>query len=318
MRTSLVPIVASVLLLAACGATDDKSGASEKSDVSLGLVQGQDFTHAVPAQMAAAKGIFTRHGLNVRIVEFSAGSDLVKAVAGGTVDVAEATGLDVVAAAAAGVDLKAFYGTAAATPMSVIVKADSPVEALPDLAGKKVGISKFGSLTDFTAKLITQQAPGLKPVPLGAPSANTAALTKGDVDAIILPVEFAYTMAAAGTPARAIRVADLTPDSQFAVLAAPAKFLSSKKDTATKLSQAYADAIKQLQSDKDGTVALEVSKLGMTPDVAAKTYDELAKDFTPNGKISTAGLKAYADQLPTLGIAKKVPGESSYYDGTFA
>jgi NitT/TauT family transport system substrate-binding protein len=312
MRRSLV--LAAVLLLAACGSTANKS---DKSEITLGLVQGQDFTHAIPAQVAAAKGIFTQHGLTVRIVEFSAGSDLVKAVAGGTVDVGEATGLDVVAAPAAGVDLKAFYGTAAATPMSVIVKQDSPVKALPDLAGKKAGISKFGSLTDFTAKLITQQAPGLKPVPLGAPSANTAALTKGDVDAIILPVEFAYTMAAAGTPARAIRVADLTPDSQFAVLAAPAKFLSGQKDAATKLTQSYADAIKQLQSDKDGTVALEVSKLGMTPEVAARTYDELAKDFTPDGKISTAGLKAYADQLPTLGIATKVPDESSYHDASF-
>jgi len=56
----------------------------------------------------------------------------------------------------------------------------------------------------------------------------------------------------------------------------------------------------------------------MTPEVAVKTYDELAKDFTPDGKISTAGLKAYADQLPTLGIAKKVPEESSYYDPGFA
>jgi NitT/TauT family transport system substrate-binding protein len=311
----LAVVVAFVVLIAGCGGNSEKPASPA---ISLGLVQGQDFTHAIPAQVAAAKGIFTRHGLTVKLVEFSAGSDLVKAVAGGTVDVAEATGLDVVAAAAAGVDLKAFYGTAAATPMSVIVKEDSPVKALPDLAGKKVGISKFGSLTDFTAKLITRQAPGLKPVPLGAPSANTAALTKGDVDAIILPVEFAYTMAAAGTPVTAIRVAGLTPDSQFAVLAAPGKFLSGSKDAATRLTQSYADAIKQLQSDKAGTVALQVSKLGMKQEVAAKTYDELAKDFTPDGKISTAGLKAYADQLPALGIAKKAPAESSYYDPGFA
>jgi NitT/TauT family transport system substrate-binding protein len=301
-----------VLLLAACGSSKSSPG-SDKSEISLGLVQGQDFTHAIPAQVAAAKGIFAQHGLTVRIVEFSAGSDLVKAVAGGTVDVAEATGLDVVSAAAAGVDLKAFYGTAAATPMSVIVKAGSPVTALPGLAGKKVGISKFGSLTDFTAKLIAQQAPGLKPVPLGAPSANTAALTKGDVDAIILPIEFAYTLQAAGTPARAIRVAGLTPDSQFAVLAAPSKFLSKDKDAATELTRSYTDAIKQLQADQAGTVALEVSKLGMKRDVATKTYQELAGDFTPGGKVSTAGLKAYADQLPALGIAKSVPEESSYY-----
>jgi NitT/TauT family transport system substrate-binding protein len=310
MRKMLVLLL--IMAAAGCGSSDPSG--SDKSGITLGLVQGQDFTHAIPAQVAAAKGIFTAHGLDVRIAEFSAGSDLVKAVAGGSVDVAEATGLDVVAAASAGVDLKAFYGTAAATPMSVIVKAGSPIDGLPALAGKKVGISKFGSLTDFTVKLIGRQAPGIKPVPLGAPSANTAALTKGDVDAIILPVEFAYALPGA----RAIRVDTLTPDSQFAVLAAPGAFLTKNKDAATRLTQSYADAIKQLQGDQSGTVALCESKLKMTPEVAAKTWTELAPDFTANGKINKQGLRAYAEQLPALGIAKTSPPESAYLDTGFA
>ena len=50
-----------VLLLAACGSSKSSPG-SDKSEISLGLVQGQDFTHAIPAQVAAAKGIFTQHG----------------------------------------------------------------------------------------------------------------------------------------------------------------------------------------------------------------------------------------------------------------
>ncbi|MFI5897882.1 hypothetical protein ACIA5D_48155 [Actinoplanes sp. NPDC051513] len=64
--------------------------------------------------------------------------------------------------------------------------------------------------------------------------------------------------------------------------------------------------------------ATRARPVAITQDVAGKTFKELAGDFTPDGKLSTAGLKAYADQLPTLGIAKTVPAESSYYDSAFA
>ncbi|MEU4242669.1 ABC transporter substrate-binding protein [Actinoplanes sp. NPDC026619] len=318
MNRKIAPLLLAALLLTACGSPS--SPKEESGTIRLGIVQGQDFTHALPARIAEAQDLFTKHGLKVQIVDFSAGSDLVKAIAGGTIDVGEATGLDVVAASANGVDLKAFYGTAATTPMAVIVKDRSPIRAITDLGGKKVGISKFGSLTDFTVKLIAKQtgAKGITPVPLGAPSANTAALGKGDVDAIILPVEFAYTLQAAGTPVTAIRIADLTTDSQFGTLAASGKYLSANRDLATKLTQAYAEAITYLQANKDSAVQLSVAKLAMKQEVAVQTFDELAKDFTANGKINVNGLKSYAESLPTLNLAKKVPAEADYYDPGFA
>ena len=179
---------------------------------------------------------------------------------------------------------------------------------------------KFGSLTDFTVKLIAQRtgAKDITAVPLGAPSANTAALDKGDVDAIILPVEFAYSLQAAGTPVTAIRIAALTPDSQFGTLAAPASFLSAHKDTATGLTKAYAEAITYLQAHEAESVSLSVAKLGMKQDVATRTFQELAGEFTADGKINLNGLKAYAESLPALNLAKKVPAESDYYDPGFA
>ena len=48
--------------VAACGSTSSPTTTSSGSGtVRLGLVQGQDFTHAMPAQIAAAQGIFTKH-----------------------------------------------------------------------------------------------------------------------------------------------------------------------------------------------------------------------------------------------------------------
>jgi NitT/TauT family transport system substrate-binding protein len=322
---SLVAVtVLSAAALAACSSSSTSSSSTDKPTkptVRLGLVQGQDFTHALPAYTAAAQGFFGRHDLTVQIVAFSAGSDLVKAMAGGTVDVAEATGLDVVSAAASDVDLKAFYGTAAQTPMSVIVKASSPIHSVADLKGRSIGISKFGSLTDFEVRTIAQKSgiplTAIKEVPLGAPSANTAALARGDVDAIMLPIGFSYTLQASGTPVTAIPVAGLTPDSQFAVLAASSGYLSKHKAEATNLVAAYSEAITFIQSHEEVSVALAVAKLGLKAGAATQTYNALAKDFTPTGAINAAGLKSYAVLLPALKIASTTPAESDYLDTAF-
>jgi NitT/TauT family transport system substrate-binding protein len=323
MKRSLALVAAAVLSAAALGACGSSSSGAQSGPATLrlGLVQGQDFTHALPALTAAGQGLFGQHGLSVQIVSFSAGSDLVKAMAGGSIDVGEATGLDVVAAAANKVDLKAFYGTAAATPMAVIVPAASPIHTVADLKGHSIGISKFGSLTDFEVRTIAQTSTipiaAIKEVPLGAPSANTAALAKGDVDAIMLPIGFSYTLQASGTAVRAIPVADLTPDSQFAVLAASSTYLKKHQATVKNLVAAYSAAITYLQAHEDTSVALAVSKLGLKPGPAAQTYTVLAKDFTPTGTLHTTGLRAYATLLPALKIAPTVPAESDYLSTEF-
>jgi NitT/TauT family transport system substrate-binding protein len=67
---------------------------------------------------------------------------------------------------------------------NLIVKADSPIKAIQDLAGKKVGISAKATTSDVAALWIADQA-GVKfqEIPLGA--ALVPALRSGQVDAIV-------------------------------------------------------------------------------------------------------------------------------------
>jgi len=322
--------IAAVTLLAACGSSGTpgtgasgsgaQSGSAPTTSLTLGLVQGQDFTFAMPARVAEAQGIFTRHGLNVKVVAFSAGSDLVKALASGSIDVGHATGLDVTSAAANGVDTRAFYGSAEATPMGLIATANSPMTSFADMKGKKIGISKFGSLTDYYVKLTAQSA-GLSSgdvteVPLGTPAGNLAALQRGDVDGVMLPVTFAFTLQSKGGGKLVERVSDVVKESQYAVLMASSKWLQNQ--TAAKaLAASFAESIQWMKDNKQGTVHLAMSRLGMANDVAGKTYDALVPDFTPDGTINLAGLAAFAQALPGLKLAPSTPAQDTYYTGAF-
>lgn len=318
-----IAAVALVALTAACSspaATPAASGSSAANtpvSLNLGLVQGQDFVHAMPAQIAAEQGFFTKEGLDVTIIGFTSGSDLTKAMAGGSVDVGAATGLDVVSATAHGVPLVAFYGVEGPSPMTLIVGAKSSITSFKDLKGKKVGISAFGSLTDYVLRAAVKKEgiaiTDVTEVPLGAPSTTIAALVRGDIDALILPVNFGYTLEAAGTGKIAQPASDVLGSSdQFAQLMAANTYVSSHKSVLTRLAAAYTDALNYMKANKADTVALAVSKLGMSNPIAITTYDALIGNFTPGGKLNAAGLANYANALPELKIATTVPKAADY------
>lgn len=308
--------------------TDTGSSAGSTAEIAnpainLGLVQGQDFIHAMPARVAEAQGFFTDNGLVVTIIDFTSGSDLTKAMAGGSVDVAAATGLDAVSAAAHDVDLQAFWGVEGDSPMALVVGADSKIGGFKDLAGAKVGISRVGSLTDYVLRAALD-AEGVAftdvtEVPLGDPASTIAGLANNDVDAFVLPVNFGYLVEADGTGKIAETAADVIGGAdQFAVLMASSSYIGDNEDALRALTAAYTEAIKWMTDNRDDAIALAVDQLGMSEDLASKTYDQLIDKFTADGAVNTDGLAAYAKALPGLGIADAAPAEDAYYNPALA
>jgi len=306
----------SLSLVAACGGGGSGSG-SGSATINFGLVQSQDYIHAMPTLVAQAQGFFSDEGLKVKEVDFSAGSDLAKAIAGGSVDAAEATGLDAVAGASHGIGTQAFFGTYQKSPMALIVKSGSSISGFADLAGKKVGISAAGSMTDYILRAALAAAKvdfkSVTEVPLGAPSAQIAALAKGDIDAYLLPINFGLLEEANGTGKIAQTAADvLGDDDQFGVLIATKDYISGHASSLVKLTSAYSKAIEWMKSNEDGTVKIAVDKLALPEAVAKKTYEAYIGNFTPDGAINATGLANYAKAIPELGIGATAPAESDY------
>jgi len=310
---AVISLICLAFVVTACGS----DSAKESPKLKLGLVQSQDFIHAMPARVAQAQGFFKDAGLDVTVVDFSAGSDLTKAMAGGTIQVGAATGLDAVSAAAHDIDIQAFYGVYGDSPMALIVPTDSKITGFKDLAGTKVGISRAGSLTDYItrAALTAVGVPVAKvtEVPLGDPGTTMAALDRGDIDAFVLPVNFGYIEAAQGKGKVAQLASDvLGKDSQFAILMAKQDYIGANKANLEKLAAAYTKAIAWMKDNKDKTVALAVAKLGMPKPIAEKTYEGLVANFSSDGTLNAAGMAGYAKALPELGIATSSPEESAY------
>ncbi|MWA05183.1 transporter substrate-binding domain-containing protein [Actinomadura sp. LD22] len=311
--------IAAVAALCAAALTACGGGGSSgpSTSIKLGLVQAQDFVHAMPARVAVQQGFFKDAGLDVKVVDFSAGSDLTKAMTGGSIDVGAATGLDAVSGAAKKLDTQAFFGVMGQSPMALIVPEKSGITGFSGIAGKKLGISKAGSLTDYITRA-TAEASGVdfekvKEVPLGDPAATMSAMKRGDVDGFVLPVNFGFLLQAKHEGKIAQKASDvLGPNSQFAVLMAKKSTISGNKANLQKLAGAYTKALDWMKANKQPTVQLAVAKLGMPQPIAEQTYDALIGAFTPDGGISAAGMAGYAKALPKLGIATSSPAQDSY------
>jgi ABC-type nitrate/sulfonate/bicarbonate transport system substrate-binding protein len=118
---------------------------------------------------------------------------MIPALTTGDLDVANRHTPLVLAAVAAGSDIKIFAAGSKSTQanphMKYFVKADSPIKGVEDIEGKTLGINSFGACSEFVTKKALKDA-GLDPASvemITAPDAEQEApLLRGDTDVAII------------------------------------------------------------------------------------------------------------------------------------
>ncbi len=139
-RSRTTVAVLALLVTAVLAALPAATPAAEKIQVLL-PVRG---TAAYPVYVAKHVGYFEEEGLDVEIVPGKGSTYVVQQVAAGTVPVGMGVPGAVLPAVARGQKIKFFYTYAVKSLFDLVVPADSPIKAVPDLRGKTVGITDFG------------------------------------------------------------------------------------------------------------------------------------------------------------------------------
>ncbi len=115
----------------------------------------------IPVDVGNKLGIFKKHGLDLKIIDFTGGSKMATAMAANSLDIGDGAGTEM-ALVAKGVPMKAVCETAGPIPfIGIGVPYDSPIHSIDQLKGKKIGFSSAGSLTDWLIKeLVSKQGWG--------------------------------------------------------------------------------------------------------------------------------------------------------------
>ncbi|HEY3919592.1 MAG TPA: ABC transporter substrate-binding protein [Stellaceae bacterium] len=262
-------------------------------------------TSFLPVHVGDRVGIFKKHGLELKISDFTGGSKLSQAITAGAIDIGLGAGTEM-ALVAKGAPMMAVCDGLSPIPfIGIAVPYNSPVRTLDQLKGKKIGISSAGSLTDWLAKQINQHegwgADGVTSVAIGnGAAAVIAAFRTNAIDADLSVTSNVFNWEEKKEGRLLVSASDFVGNIAASTTYASQHFIDSDPDGLRRFLAAWLETIDYLTTHKAETVKIESEVTGYSENVMTKEYDLTASKFSRDCKFdaeSLANLKrAFVDQ----------------------
>jgi NitT/TauT family transport system substrate-binding protein len=149
------------------------------------------FGGVAPLYLGQDAGIFKKQNLNLELIFIPGGSLSLQALIGKSLDLLMTGGPPVVNASLQGAKIKIIAGVVNLLPYTFVVS--SGIRSAEQVKGKKIGISRFGSNTDYVVRLALTQF-SLTPndvqiIQVGGSQARLVALQSGAIHATVLSPE---------------------------------------------------------------------------------------------------------------------------------
>ena len=232
----------------------------------------------IPVNIGDQVGIFKKHGLTLKIVDFDGGSKMAAALAAGSIDIGDGAGTEMVLAAKGVPALAVCESAGPFTFLAVGVPADSSIKSLDDLKGKKIGISSAGSLTDWIAHELAAKKGwgenGVTTVGIGNGAAGIiAAFRQGLVDADISVTSLFLTMEENKTGRLLSTVDKFVGSAASGTLFATEKLMKSNPAALRAFLAAWIETIDYMTKHKPETVKITSAITGFPESVMSREYD---------------------------------------------
>lgn len=292
----------------------------EKTKIAI-AVGGKAAFYYLPLTIAEQLGYFKAEGLEVEISDFAGGSRALQAVVGGSADVVSGAYEHTINLQSKGQKFQAFVlqGRAPAISMGVSLKTMPKYRSVPDLKGKKIGISAPGSSTNMVAKLILSRA-GLKAedvsfIGVGTAAGALTAFHSGQIDAMC-NVDPVMTMLEQRGEVRIIadtRTMKGTIEVFGGVmpagcLYAPLEFVQKNPNTVQALTNAMVHSLKWLQTAGPSDIIKTVPEAYLLGDRALylASFNKVREAISTDGMIPDEGPRTAVKVLASFDPAIKV------------
>ena len=292
-------------------------GKPEKADITIGLPVTTSTFLAI--YMAKQEGYFKDEGLNVKIVAFHGGTDLVRGMIAGAVDVGVTSLAGVTVGIKAKQPLRVFYGGLNMTVFDWY--AVKSIKSMADTKGKRFGISRIGSSTDlltrYALKVSGVDPKSVKIVQGGGSNPRLAAMDAGQLDVNIFAPPQKFIAADKGYN-RIFRQRDIAPDYPFHVFFATQDFIKSHPSTIKAILRAFVKGVRKAKADKKLSEKVLQDQVGIGAKYAGRTYDDFIGEVYEDGRLpSDKGMKAFWELGLMSGKYKSAWPKSRYLDPTY-
>jgi NitT/TauT family transport system substrate-binding protein len=263
---------------------------------------------SIIAQTASDQGLFGKSGLDAELTVYRSGGEGFEALAAGATDLIIGAPAQMGTGRLRGVMSKIVaLGVTAYTGWKLLVPTGSPIKSVEEIAGKKVGITAAGSLSDFLALWSrSQYKMDFTSVPLGGGGLAPNLLSK-NVDAAIVYSPLSFQMLQAGQVRELVNYATAIPPHLNCGWATSDAIISGKKDMVRNTLKALYGATAYLQKNRDAAIKILCDVNDIPPAVAQQEFEETYLKLSTDGTFTPAETELGMELARTGGFKDLAP-----------
>jgi len=314
----LIGVGAIVIVALIIGIYFGWKGPSEKeTTVRIGYL---NIVASLPLFVAEEKGYLEDEGIKYETTTIATSNQLVDAVVAGNLDCyIESSAVPVLAVELQSPGKLKVFSVSEITPQApfdaLLVKEDSPIKALSDLAGKKIGVFPGSTATNLLKKYLADKGLDVSSitfVPMPPPS-HLAGLLKGSVDAIHAyepTTAIAISKGGVRKIFGSVYAEMLSPNPQ-GVAVIGTSFIADHPEAARRVIRALERAMVFMKQNDAETRQILIKRMNLTEDAAKRV---VFLYMLPHDQIPADTFQQYADMLTELGeLSGQVRTENLLY-----
>ncbi|HKT20429.1 MAG TPA: ABC transporter substrate-binding protein [Stellaceae bacterium] len=276
----------------------------------------------IPVNIGDELGIFKKHGLALKIIDFGGGSKMAQAMAAGSIDIGDGAGTELAFVAKGDPMLAVCESTGPAPFLGIGVPWDSPVKTLDDLKGKKIGVSSPGSFSDWSAHRLAAYKGwgenGVETVAIGGGSAPAiAAFKTHQVDADIAGTSLFLSMEESKTGRLVAPVSVYEGNVASGAIFASNKLIKSDPAAIRAFLAAWVETADYMRAHKAETVKITSRITHFSEAVMAREYDLTIGMHTHDCRFDKESLDTLRKSFVELKLLPSEPDMSKLYTDAY-
>jgi len=269
--------------------------------------------------MAQQEGLFRKNGLNVELLHIASSSRGIQAILAGEIAFSYVDGSNLAQANLKGANIALVAGATNRQVFSLMAKPE--IKKIPDLRGKKIGITRIGSST-HTSALFALNASGLKQndyqiLPLVEVPNILTALMAGQVDAGVVSPPTNSRARKAGFN-ELMNLAKEGPEFVSVAVGASRAYIKANEDIVRRVVRAYGEGVHIFRSNKPAALTMIQKYLRVKEaDIAEDTYNQFREYLDVPPYVSGKGMEAVLADIAANDPAAKNAKAEDFLDMRF-
>jgi NitT/TauT family transport system substrate-binding protein len=272
--------------------------------------------------VAKEAGLFEQQGLDVTDFPLIEGGTLsIQAIIGGDLQFVLAGTSGIIVADLGGADLVGIAGASNKFDFALLTAPD--VRSGADLRGKRVGISRFGSSSDFAARSALQYL-GLDPdrdvtiLQIGGTAARVGAMQSGAIEAapeiapaLLTAQKLGFNML--------VDLAQIGVPYQVGPISTTRSLINESPETVRRVVRGYLAGIHRMKTDKAFSMSVSSKYMAIDdPDALSESWEHFAQgSIAEVPYITDDGLQPVLKELAESNPAAAAATPSQFYDNRF-